>query len=83
MTSRSESRAVRKIIGRLPGGTDGRYYLPISDSVYRFMPFKLDRKVLTMIHGTNEHVSVEGFRQAVRFYHRLIQNAQELGRAER
>jgi carboxypeptidase PM20D1 len=80
------ARTIREVMPRgtvvapylVPGGTDARHYRQLSESTYRFAPFALDRNAATMVHGTNEHIPVAGYAQGVRFYHRLIQNAQEL-----
>ncbi len=62
----------------VPGGTDARHYSQLSDSVYRFAPFGFDPDSATMVHGTNEHIPIEEYGRGVRFYRRLIQNAQQL-----
>jgi len=61
----------------VPGGTDARHYSQLSDSVYRFAPFGFGPDAATMVHGTNEHIPVEEYASGVRFYRRLIQNAQQ------
>jgi carboxypeptidase PM20D1 len=57
------------------GGTDARHFQPLTDDVYRFMPFLLSDEDTKRIHGTNERVSVEGLATAVHFYIRLLRNA--------
>ena len=54
------------------------HYRQLSESVYRFAPFAMTQDAMTMVHGTNEHVSVEGYARGVRFYYRLVRNVQEL-----
>jgi carboxypeptidase PM20D1 len=54
------------------GGTDSRSMQNISDDVYRLLPFHLNLKDTAMLHGTNEHVSVENLKRAINFYARLI-----------
>jgi carboxypeptidase PM20D1 len=43
--------------------------------VYRFAPIVAKDETLSLIHGTNERVSVENYLTAVRLYRRLIKNA--------
>ncbi|MEW5683751.1 MAG: M20 family peptidase [Pseudomonadota bacterium] len=53
-------------------GTDSRWLEPVAKDVYRFQPLELSTSALGMIHGTNEHVSVENLGRAVRFFTRLM-----------
>jgi carboxypeptidase PM20D1 len=55
-------------------GTDARHYRNLSDSVYRFMPLRLELEDTKRIHGTNERVGVESYADLVRVYRRLIEN---------
>jgi carboxypeptidase PM20D1 len=54
------------------GGTDSRAMQGVSDDVYRLLPFHFSLKETVMIHGTNEHVSIENLQRAINFYSRLI-----------
>ena len=54
--------------------TDARYYAPLSESVLRFLPVKLQRLDLPRVHGTNERISIRDYEWAIRFYHELIRN---------
>ena len=60
------------------GGTDARYFHALSDSVYRFGPLRLNADDLKRPHGTNERVNAADYVDSVRFYVRLLQNAQAL-----
>ncbi len=57
------------------GGTDSRNFYGVSDDVYRFTAARLSTKDTAMIHGTNEHVSLENLGRMIRFYARLIATA--------
>ncbi|MFP2930210.1 M20 family peptidase [Pyxidicoccus sp. 3LG] len=57
------------------GATDARYFTELSDSVYRFMPLRLERADLARLHGKDERVSVAGYASAVRFYAQYLLNA--------
>jgi carboxypeptidase PM20D1 len=54
--------------------TDGRYYGEICENVYRFIPIKLTQDNINTMHGVNEHIPVEEFKDAVRFYVQLVKN---------
>ncbi len=57
------------------GGTDARHFEPVSDNIYRFLPMTIESDDLKRMHGTNERIGVEAYGTAIRFYHRLIENA--------
>jgi carboxypeptidase PM20D1 len=52
--------------------TDSRSMEPISEDVYRFMPMHFTLKETGMIHGTNEHMTIDSFKRMIDFYARLI-----------
>jgi carboxypeptidase PM20D1 len=56
-------------------GTDSRHYQEVAADVYRFTPFVLTDDDTRRIHGTDERISVEGYRDCVRFYVQLLINA--------
>lgn len=55
--------------------TDSRHYSEVTDNTYRFMPIQLQKSDLSRIQGMNERVSVENYRQAIRFYRQLVVNS--------
>ena len=55
-------------------GTDSRYYLPITENVFRFIPIRVDASELARFHATNERVRVASLAEAVSFYTSLMQN---------
>ena len=55
--------------------TDSRHFRDVADNTYRFMPIQLNNEELKGIHGTNERISVDNYKQAIRFYYRLIRNS--------
>jgi carboxypeptidase PM20D1 len=57
------------------GGSDLRHFCPLTEDVYRFLPFLLSERDLKGIHGTDERVPIEGLATGVRFYLRLLRNA--------
>jgi carboxypeptidase PM20D1 len=54
--------------------TDTRHYEDLADDVYRFLPFVLQPDDTRRIHGTDERIAVEGYKECVRFYVQLIVN---------
>lgn len=56
------------------GGTDSRYYLPLTDNVFRFIPIRLSANDLARFHGNNERVAIENLGEAAAFYYRLLSN---------
>ncbi|NOJ96065.1 M20 family peptidase [Corallococcus coralloides] len=55
--------------------TDARYFHPLSDSVYRFVPVRMNREDLTRMHGRDERLSVEEHAAAIRFYAQYLRNS--------
>ncbi|MEM6263306.1 MAG: M20/M25/M40 family metallo-hydrolase, partial [Bacteroidota bacterium] len=55
--------------------TDARHYTEVSQNIYRFCPLRLNADDLKRIHGLNERILVNNYRQAISFYYRLIKNA--------
>lgn len=60
------------------GATDARWFTGLSANVYRFSPSAITPTDLPRIHGTNERISIENFRQAVKFYYQLLRTTNEL-----
>ena len=54
------------------GGTDSRYLKEVSQDTYRFQAMRLSTGETKMIHGTNEHVTLENLGSMIRFFTRLI-----------
>ena len=61
--------------GLVTAGTDSRYLAGVAKDVYRFQPMTFALADTTMIHGTNEHLSLANLEQCVQFYARLIATA--------
>ena len=50
------------------GATDSRKFESIADDVYRFLPYVIGPDDTSRIHGTDERISIESYRNCVRFY---------------
>ncbi len=56
-------------------GTDSRYFADIVEAQYRFIPIRVTPHDLERIHGVDERVAVEDYRDAVQFFIELIRVA--------
>ena len=54
--------------------TDSRHFREISDNIYRFIPFILDRALLGSLHSTDERTPVDVLVKAVQVYRGLLEN---------
>lgn len=52
--------------------SDSRFYSGLTDNIYRFAPYNLDETAIQSIHGINEKISIENYRQMIGFYYLLI-----------
>ena len=59
------------------GASDGRWYVKVTDSVYRFLPVLLQPEDLARLHGTNERIGIADFARAVGFYEHLIRGGDQ------
>lgn len=57
--------------------TDSRHYSPLSDNIYRFVPYHINEENISTFHGIDEHILVEDYENAIRFYRQLILNSQQ------
>ncbi|RSD29056.1 M20 family peptidase [Mesobacillus subterraneus] len=56
-------------------GSDAKHYDRIAENTYRFLPVQLTSDDLNRMHGTNEHVSIENFLNAIQFYMEVIKES--------
>ncbi|MCE3284250.1 MAG: peptidase, partial [Steroidobacteraceae bacterium] len=86
--SSTESEAYRLLAtlaadgGRLPvvpglvtATTDSRHMVGVATDIYRFQPIVVALDELPMIHGTNEHLTLDNLRRLCEFYARLVATA--------
>jgi carboxypeptidase PM20D1 len=57
------------------GATDSRHYQTMTDSIYRFVMVTLDAKSYRQIHGLNEQVSTQDYRNAIQFYYAMLEQS--------
>ena len=53
-------------------GTDSRHFSNVAKDIYRFLPIRMDRSLLSGMHGANERISAAAFTETVHFYENLI-----------
>lgn len=86
--SSTRSRAYRLLAtlaadgGRLPvapglvtATTDSRHMAGLATDIYRFQPIVVRLDEFPMIHGTNEHMTLDNLRSMCEFYARLVATA--------
>jgi len=61
--------------GLMLAGSDTKHYESMSEDNYRFIPMRLGPNDLSRIHGTNERIMVENYKEIIQFYSRLMENA--------
>ena len=61
--------------GLVLGGTDARHYAPLTDRIYRFLPYTLTPDDLERVHGTDERLRLEDYARMVLFFEELVRGA--------
>jgi carboxypeptidase PM20D1 len=54
------------------GATDAYQMTPIARDIYRFQPIVLTLEETKLVHGENEHLTLENLKRMIEFYARLI-----------
>jgi carboxypeptidase PM20D1 len=54
------------------GGTDSKYFYPLTDSVYRFLMIKLTPETKQTLHGIDEHINIEDYIEGIQYFHELF-----------
>ncbi len=57
------------------GATDARHFAGLSDNIYRFLPTQIVKDDLSRIHGIDERISKESYKQIIQIYYQLILNS--------
>ncbi len=57
------------------GGTDTRHYTEISENIFRFLPSRIENEDLKRVHGTDERVGLDNYKEMIRFYSGLLKNS--------
>jgi carboxypeptidase PM20D1 len=59
------------------GGTDARYFYELSPNVYRFLAVRIDPDTMRQVHGIDEHVAIDDYLMAIRYYYNVMGQAAE------
>ena len=54
------------------GSTDSKFFYPVADHVYRFLPIRTSKEKLKRFHGINEQIAVNDYFAAIQFYYRIL-----------
>jgi carboxypeptidase PM20D1 len=57
------------------GGTDSKHFYPLTDSVYRFLMIRVNPETMKLIHGINEHISIDNYVMSIQFFHELLRKS--------
>lgn len=60
------------------GATDARHFDHLSDNVYRFLPFRVDKQDLSRFHGVDERISTDSYLEGIGFYYNLLKDSGSL-----
>lgn len=52
--------------------TDSKHYRDVAQSIYRFLPLRMDPGLLDTIHGVDERIGVQSYLSMIEFYSDLI-----------
>jgi len=63
--------------GLMVAATDSRHYADVADNIFRFSPVRANSEDLKRFHGTNERLSIANYADMIRFYRRLLENAEK------
>jgi len=73
------SETIGEVFGGLPvvpalvvGGTDSKHYGRIADDAYRFAPIQIGPSDRTRVHGVDERIAIDAYREAPAFYQALL-----------
>jgi carboxypeptidase PM20D1 len=58
-----------------PGTSDSRHYTKLSDNILRFVPIVMKDGDAERLHGINERISEDNYKDCIRFYFRFIINS--------
>jgi carboxypeptidase PM20D1 len=57
------------------GGTDSKYFYPLTDSVYRFLMIRLGPSTMNIVHGIDERISVDNYVMGIQYFHELLRKS--------
>ena len=57
------------------GGTDSKYFYPLTDSVYRFLMIRVDPSTLGIVHGIDERISIDDYVMGIQYFYELLRKS--------
>jgi len=57
------------------GGTDSKYFYPLTDSVYRFLMIRLDHTTMNIVHGIDERISIDNYVMGIQYFYELLRKS--------
>ncbi len=57
------------------GATDSRHFVELSDSILRVLPVRVELSDAPRVHGTDERVAVESYRELIDFFAHWVANS--------
>ena len=57
------------------GGTDAKYFMALSDNVYRFYMGRATPRSMSLAHGVDEHVFIDDYLDGIRFYYLMLKQS--------
>ena len=57
------------------GGTDSKYFYPLTDSVYRFLMIRATPENLGIVHGIDERIKVDDYVMGIQYFYELLRKS--------
>ena len=57
------------------GGTDSKYFYPLTDSVYRFLMIRVDPSKLGIVHGIDERLGIDDYVMGIQYFYELLRKS--------
>lgn len=61
--------------GLMVATTDSKWFWDFTPNIYRFCPNVMDNADLGRLHGRNERISIDAYKNIIEFYYHLIRNS--------
>ena len=56
----------------MTGGTDARFFAPVTENALRFAPLEIDEQQYKSIHALNENICIDTLPKGVEFYKAIV-----------
>jgi carboxypeptidase PM20D1 len=58
------------------GGTDSKHFYNISRNIFKYLHIRMNAEDLKRVHGTNERILTDDYKELIKFYIQLMRNLQ-------